>query len=149
MKMKYIIVLILILFFSFVSSFSFNGWFLKESVVDRGENVSLDNLREVLADNAVVGDLPRDAAILVELYGDLSERYLVRRGNVSLYDDSSVDFVLGVDSGYLGELSSVNYCEVGGKILRNGDFWYRLNSGRFGLVWKYRGMFRYASCFGF
>ncbi|MCK4649601.1 hypothetical protein KAT36_00050 [Candidatus Pacearchaeota archaeon] len=147
MRGVFVGVFVLILIISLGSSFS--GWFVYEEEEVLESDVDVDNLIEVLSENEIVRNLPEGALIRVELYGNISGDYLVSRGNISKYDGSEVDFVLGIDSRYLDELSSVNYCEIGERVLDSGDFWYKLNMGKFGLFWKYKGMIKYRACFGF
>jgi len=116
-------------------------------------NVTYENIARVLSSNQIVKDLPAGATLLLRFYNfntgtrQWEKSYIIKRGDVR-EGSAAADMTIMINSKYLSELTSSNFCSVLQKAQRNGDFGTESTMSKLSLMWKYRSMMKYKSCLG-
>jgi len=116
--------------------------------------VSYSNFAEVISKNSIVGDLPSNAVLQLKFYNfNLGERvweksFVMRKASVTEENIANADIVLSLDSKYLRELTSRNFCDIIQKANANGDLGFESPLSEASLLWKFKSMMKYKDCLG-
>lgn len=164
MKKKYVIIVICILVLALAGFYIFPkisgkivGIFDKKSNSEAGGTMmqlSMDNFYLFLQQQQVVKDLPSDSLISLKLYSfSTGERvwqksYIISRGNVREGDAKNPDVSIIIDSKYIYDAAR-DLCSAVKNAKANGDFAADSSMATASFLWKYRGMIKYRTCFGF
>jgi len=106
----------------------------------------------VISQNSLIQDLPDDAIILLSFYSaspeELEKDYLLRKNSVEKGETHDYDMKLIINSKYLTKLNENNFCEIIQIAKNNGDFFSETEMSTTSLLWKYKSVLKYKSCFG-
>ena len=156
---KYLIVIGIIIVFSFASvkyvnynNSKITGNVIKEEAVPekvmasvQKPVITLDNFPSYLQGNEIVQNLPEGALISLKLSS--GESYSLEKGKVQSGDVGDPDIVITIDSKYVSELG--DFCSAIRNARNNGELKYELKKSKVSLLYKYKGLMKYKSCFGF
>ena len=115
--------------------------------------VTKDNLAWFLTNINLVRELPKDAEIEFTLYNfntgvrQWEESYVIKKAQVYPGKAEDPDVVVLLSSKYVTSLG--NFCNTIINAKNNGDFSFEIKKSKASLLWKYKGMMEYKSCFGF
>ena len=114
--------------------------------------VTRESLASYLPNLELIKDLPKDASILLKLYSMKNgervweESYVIGKGKVYKDKSENADAVISLDSKYVSQLWA--FCSTLQKALNNGEASFELKKSQASLLWKYKGVLKYKSCFG-
>lgn len=121
-------------------------------------NVKIDysNLEKELSKNSMIDALPKYSIILLKFYNfDSGERvwekaYVIERNEVKETSDfnKNAEITISLNSKYLEEMTTSNFCEIAQKANQNGDIGFETKLSTTSLVWKFKSMYQYRSCLG-
>ena len=162
MEKKYALIAVCILILALVGIYIFSeisgkvtGIFNKKS--GSGGTVvqlTMDNFHLFLQQQQVVKDLPSDSVISLKLYSfDSGERvweksYILNKGSVKEGNAENPEISIIIASKYIYDAAR-DLCSAVNKAKANGDFRADNNMATGSFLWKYKGMIKYRSCFGF
>jgi len=118
-------------------------------------SITYSNIESELSKNTVVNALPKDSKVLIKFYhyeGDnrvIEKVYSLSKGSVKEGTIESPDLILYLDSSYLSELTTQNFCSVIQKAKTNGHLGIEMVASSISVAWKYSGMLKYKDCFGY
>ena len=133
-----------------ITNSEINGSKLSAQVV----KVNYSNIEKELSKNEVIVNLPSEAKILIKFYNfNSGERtweksYILSQGAVKEGTLENPDVILSLNSKYLDELTTQNFCAVIKKAKENNDLGIEFSGSETALLWKYKGMLQYKDCFG-
>lgn len=107
-------------------------------------NITKENFARILAGNDFVKDLPEKAVISLKIDEDY---YVIRKASISKERAESYDLQISLPGEYIPGLG--NLCGTLELAKSNGDFGFETSLGKTELLWKYKSMLKYRSCFGF
>jgi len=116
--------------------------------------INYSNFEKELAKNYIIRAIPDNAKILLKFYNLNSGKmqwessFILTRANVTRGTLQNPDITLSLNSRYLKELTNKNFCQIIQQARNNGDLGVELGLSEVSLVWKYRAVLRYGSCFG-
>ena len=119
-----------------------------------GVSINYDNVDDYLEETSLVKELPEDSMILLRFYNfDSGDReweksFVLTKNNVYEGTLENPDLTLALDSVYLKELSSNNFCGVMSKANKNGGLGVSSSLSKAGLLWKFKSLNKYKGCFG-
>jgi hypothetical protein len=90
-------------------------------------------------------DIPKNGEISIQLG---NEFYTIKTSSISKAKSSKPDISVYIPSSY-ESLSKEDICFLFKKANQNKDIKITLNASKISLLWKYREMLKYRSCFGF
>ena len=114
--------------------------------------VTKANLVSFLEAQNIIKDLPSDAVILLRFYNfDSGERaweesYVIKKGKVEVGTVDTYDIKLALSSRYVSSLG--DFCKTIQTANANNDLGIEYGLGQTALMWKYKSMMNYKSCFG-
>lgn len=114
--------------------------------------ISKDNLAEFLQQQQLILDIPEKGVILLKLYNfDSGERawegnYVLTKGKVEKGSVDNPDATLLIHSKYISQLG--DFCNAMKNAKQNGDLGFESELNEAVLLWKYRSLTKYKSCFG-
>lgn len=115
--------------------------------------ITTENLPAYLTSLEAMKDLPDDTAIQVKFYSAKSgermwgKSFVIRRW-IAEGDTPDADLEVLLDAKYIPELGG-GLCPAMQKARANRDMGLNLKKNAATLLWKYRDMLKYKSCFGF
>lgn len=113
-----------------------------------------DNFNLFLEQQQVVRDLPSNAKISLRLYNfnsgsrEWEKSYIITKGKAIEGLSSDVDLEIILSSRYIFEVAK-DLCSGVKKAKENNDMGFNLKISTASFLWKYKGMLKYRSCFGF
>jgi len=115
--------------------------------------VTWENLPAFLESQEAMQDLPGDAAVGLKFYSSTAgarrwDRSFVIRRRVSEGEAPDLDLEVSMDSKYIPQLGQ-GLCQAVQKARAHGEMGVGLKAGAAELLWKYRGMLKHKSCFGY
>ncbi len=135
------------------------GAFLNEKseAVADAPAVKLDygNLAQAFSGSSMVQDLPENSAVLLRFYNfnsgerEWEKSYILTKGEVKEGYVDNADLIVFIHSKYLASLTNKNFCATVQAAQRNGDFGTESELSDLSLLWKFKGMLKYRTCFGF
>jgi hypothetical protein len=99
---------------------------------------------KLLSQNQMLKDIPKNGEISLQV-GE--EFYTIRTSSVSLGKSSKPDVSVYIPSSY-GTENMDDVCSLFKLANQNKDIKITLNNSKIALLWKYRAMLKYRSCFG-
>lgn len=165
--LKWIIlgILLLILIAVFIAYGSFTGkminWFgfkkinIPSSSSSLMQNIIVTkaNFPIFLQSTNLVRELPNDAEIQLKFYNFDSgvrvweENYVIQKDLVNAGEAEDPDAVVVMSSSYIDKLG--NFCSAVQEARNNGDLGFEIKKSTVLLLWKYKGLMKYKSCFGY
>jgi|APSaa5957512622_1039677.scaffolds.fasta_scaffold18252_2 hypothetical protein len=119
------------------------------------KNIDYNNLESFLETTKFVQDIPGDSTILLRFYNfnsgdrEWEKSFILEKGAVQEGNVDNPDLIITIDSKYLPELNSQNFCSTASKAKRNGDLGYSYEISTAKLAWKLKSLNKHKSCFGF
>lgn len=116
-------------------------------------SITYSNLPSELSSNKMVKALPEGSSILLKFYNfNTGERqwersFTITRGKVT-QGGTEGDIVLSLHSKYLSGLTTLNLCSVIQKANKAGDLGFETQLSKAALLWKFKSIMEYRSCFG-
>jgi len=116
--------------------------------------INYSNFEKEIAKNYIIQALPSDARILLKFYNFNSGQrqwensFILQKANVTKGTLQNPDITLSLSSKYLKELTNQNFCQIIQKANNNGDLGIEFGLSEVSLMWKYRIILKYRSCFG-
>lgn len=116
--------------------------------------INYSNIESELAKNDLVKKLPASAILLLSFYNfdsgsrEIEKTYVIKKGSVKEGSVTRADISLSIHSKYLNSLTSGNFCSIIKQANKNGDLGVFTSKSKFSLMWKYRSVLEYKSCFG-
>ncbi|HVY01340.1 MAG TPA: hypothetical protein VHA12_01070 [Candidatus Nanoarchaeia archaeon] len=116
-------------------------------------SITYNNLPSELSSNAMIKALPKDSTILLKFYNfNTGERqwersFTLTKGKVT-QGGTEGDIVLSLHSKYLSGLTTMNLCSVIQKANKAGDLGFETDLSKTALLWKFKSVLEYKSCFG-
>jgi len=116
--------------------------------------ITYENLPAFLSKNNIINDLPEDVTILLRFYNfnsgerEYERTFIITRGNVKEGNLDDPDLYLDIHSKYLNEWNSANFCNIMTKANNNGDLGFTSKLSTTKLLWKFKSLTKYKSCFG-
>lgn len=112
--------------------------------------ITQENFAQVLQTTDVVQALPKDAVILLNLYNSTSDDYFViKTSSITPGFSDSPDLIISLPSSYIPQFNSLGFCGTLQKAKSSKEMSVELKLSEASFLWKYRGMMKYRSCFGF
>lgn len=157
MKKKFIfIILIFLVLLSLVGVLIF---ILKEDqtlVISNIEEFPLtyENMGNFLSNTDLVSDIPENSVVLLRFYNfntgerEFEKSYILKKGFIQEGFDENAEVTIFVDSKYMSELTSKNFCDIMTLANNNGDLDFDSSISFASLLWKYKGLNKYKGCFG-
>ena len=157
---------IFVLLFSFGLSYYFLSGFIKEPSTKLMTNnlntvqtkaavkINYSNIETELPQNQIIQALPNDARILIKFYNFNSgqrtweKNYSLTKGAVNEGTVENPDVILSLDSEYLNELTTQNFCDVIKQAKSDSNLGIEIPGSKTALLLKYSGMLQYKSCLG-
>lgn len=100
---------------------------------------------KTLSQNQMLKDMPNNGEISIQL-GD--EFYTIKTSTISGLKSFKPDISVYIPASYESQLKE-DICSLFKKASQNKDIKITLNASKISLLWKYRRMLKYRSCFGF
>jgi hypothetical protein len=161
--MKKLLLFILLLIFCLLASYYF---FIYEKPADINYkdlpkevvSVNYTNFAFVISQNSLIRALPEDSLLLLRFYNfnsgsrEFEKSFSLVRGKVTEIlevNGLNQDITISIDSKYLKELNSVNFCSVIEKAKLAGDLGFESQLSDAKLLWKFKSMLSYRKCLGF
>ena len=149
------IVAVLIYYAAISTILSISGKAVINSGAGKQVAVTKENLYLYIESQKMIQDLPKDALISLRLYnldsgvGQWEKSYLITKGNVEEVNAQDLarkklDAEVVINSKYV---LSAEFCTAIKQAIATNDFRYELKVSRIYLLWKYRGVLKYQSCF--
>ncbi len=116
--------------------------------------INYDNIEKELSRLSLVRDMPEKGEIMLMFYNfntrqrQWEKSYLITKNGFKEGSSESPDFTIMMHSKYLTVLTNQNLCGVIAKAKETGDFGMETGMSKAGLLWKYKSMMKYKSCFG-
>ena len=117
--------------------------------------ITYTNFAEVISGNDVVQNLPEGSTLLLEFYkfeaGErkIDKMFILQRGIVREGLISGEDIHLSLDSKYLDNMTTRNFCSIISSAKQNGDLGFQSSLSPTSLAWKFKSIYKYRDCFGF
>jgi len=124
------------------------------AVKEENKNITKDNFYQFISGNELIKNLPKDASLNLKLYNfNSGERqwektYSISKDKIIEGYDEKADADIILNSDYAISLAN-DFCGTLKKANKAGDLGLELKKGEAGLLWKYKSMMKYKSCFGF
>ena len=118
-------------------------------------DINYANIGSFLEATKFVQDIPEDSTLLLRFYNfnsgnrEWEKSFVLEREQVHEGIAESPDLIITIDSKYLTELNSQNFCSTASKAKRNGDLGYSYEMSTAKLAWKLKSLNKHKSCFGF
>jgi len=143
----------------------FNRFFMTgKSVVSnsvRGQQVQIFPLSslerqkviEAIGSNSLLGDMPKEGIVSLRFFdfkdGERiwQDGFLI--GKEGILQKGEPDITVVLHSKYIPDFEGDNFCEIIQKAKKNQDLGFVSQSSKVKLLWKYKGMIKHMSCFGF
>ncbi len=112
------------------------------------------NIEKELSKNEVIESLPTDAKMLIRFYNFNSgqraweKNYSLTKGNVKEGTIENPDVILNLDSKYLNNLTTQNFCSIIKEAKEINSLSIEIPGSKTSLAWKYSAMYKYKDCFG-
>jgi hypothetical protein len=158
-KMRFFLVGLIILLVGVVSFGVYNNFFREDAgstisgrSVSPVVDINYGNFASLVSKNSMIRDLPKKSEVLISFYNfdkgyrEVERSYLVRDGLLVETDIDSAEVSIFLNSRYLDEMNSHNFCSVLKKAYSNGDLGFESSLSSVKLLWKYKGMMKYKSC---
>lgn len=119
------------------------------------KDVNYKNFAPFLETTQFVKDIPNDGKILLSFYNfnsgerQIEKSFIIKKNKVEEGAISNPDLNIYIHSKYLKILNSQNFCSTVSSANRNKDLGYEYSMSTGKLVWKFKGLHKYKSCFGF
>ena len=117
-------------------------------------DITYNNLPEYLSKNAVIRDIPDDTEILLRFFNfntgsrEYENTFILTKGDVKEGSTTEPALTMEINSKYLNEWNSRNFCQIMTKANNNGDLGYSSDLSTAKLLWKFKSMNKHKSCFG-
>jgi len=117
--------------------------------------VTYENIASHLSSNVIINDMPRDIDVMFRFYSFedgsrvFGKSYILKPGEVSEGYLEDASLVIFLDSKYLSMWHEGNFCSVLSKANTQGDLGYESSLSEIKLAWKFKGLMKHKSCFGF
>lgn len=147
------IIILFVLGFYFAPEISGNATKQQKQGKTIQVQLTKENFNLFLQQQKVVQDMPKDALISLRLYNtDTGTRqwekaYIIRKGSVKEGYEPNPDIEIIVASKYIWEFAR-DMCNAVKIAKQNNEISFNPYISTTSLLWKYRGMLGYRSCFG-
>ncbi len=117
-------------------------------------DIGYNNIGSFLETTKFVQDIPEGSTLLLRFYNfnsgsrEWEKSFILESGRVQEGNTDNPDLVISIDSKYLPELTSQNFCSTASKAKRNGDLGYSYEMSTAKLAWKLKSLNKHKSCFG-
>ena len=151
------VIIIVLIYYAIISTISsISGKAVGSLGTGNQVTLTKENLYLYIESQKMIQDLPKEAFILLRLYNfdtgvrQWEKSYLITKGNVEEInvqdiDESKLDMEIIINSKYA---LSAEFCTAIKQARANNEFGYELKASKTTLLWKYKGMMKYADCFG-
>ncbi|MEM4230466.1 MAG: hypothetical protein QXF25_01145 [Candidatus Pacearchaeota archaeon] len=133
-----------------------NIWSDSRKNSSQTNQITYSTIEKMMQNNEMIKNLPQNAILLLRFYrynsiGEIiwEKSYIIKKGKVEEGIIENPDIVFWIPSNYLNYLTTNNLCEVINLAKSNQELSIRTQMSKTSLLWKYRSMFKYRSCFGF
>jgi hypothetical protein len=122
-----------------------------EEIPLNNEQISMIN--ETILSNEFSKDIPEDGIIALKFYDFKDGQRIwtneVLVGKDGILPSGTPDITLMMHERYLSQLNGTNLCDVINSANNNGEMWMESSKSDVELLFKYSGLIKYRSCFGF
>ena len=126
------------------------GYVVAQPAID----ITYDNIEEHLSNNAIIRDLPDNLGILFKFYNfdkeyrEIEKTYVLSNDGVEEGNLNNPELTLFLNSKYMKDWNSRNFCRIMSNAINNGDFGYETSLSSISLGWKLKKLTKHKSCFG-
>jgi len=161
MKKIFVLILALAVLFAVIlvisEKISLSANAIKEKKISSSQEIKLDysNLAGFLSESNFVRDLPENSVLLLKFFNFNSgirqweKSFVIKRKDVKEGTYNTPDITLTLHSKYFSVLTNLNFCSVTKTANENRDLGFDTKHSKLVLMWKFRSMLKYRSCFGF
>lgn len=153
-----ILIILLILTYFLYNFFQPNETSNIKSTSSKPIPINYTNIEQQLAKNNIVQSIPSEKIILLRFYNfnsgarNWENSYLVSSKSITKINNSDIkeedyEIIILLDSKYLNELNTGNFCSIIKKANENGDLDIETKLSSVELGWKFRNMYQFKDCF--